>query len=113
MIDKQSSLMTGKRSHVGGDLHASDQCDATFSNWRALAMHQRTRHSRTSASKWFASEHGMCPVCGVGFSSGLRLIAHLTEKRVRCGRRPCFDFLTRAMRLHGVFPILPAAVGAE
>ena len=52
-----------------------------------------------SAPRLYASDSGVCPVCSSVFSTRLRLIGHLSEKRERHGRAPCFPQVVPSMML--------------
>ena len=95
---RSSALLTD------GPFFACVACDKAFATWRAKAMHDRVKHSSSSAltpdvPKAYAPESGTCPVCKVTFSTRLRLIAHLTDRRVRGKRVPCMNRVVPEMRL--------------
>ena len=87
----------GTESHP----HKCDLCPRAFASWRGLAMHERKVHGKQSNVKCFAGADGTCPVCKCQFRTRLRLIAHLTEKRVRgkTRRPPCGARLQHRHRL--------------
>ena len=79
--------------------HICELCPAAFSSWRGLAMHRRIAHGSRTDVRRFAGEDAVCPVCSVIFKSRLRLIAHLTEKRIRGSRPPCGTLLSHVRPL--------------
>ena len=60
-----------------------------FESQKAVLQHNRVTHGHRSDVKMWAGADCRCIVCGSTFSTRLRLIAHLTENRVRRGRPPC------------------------
>ena len=79
-------------------------CNQHFKSERAASMHRRVVHGESCKAKCFAPQSGQCPICGIRFSTRLRLIAHLTEKRFRSGKAPC------GQELHKCKPLDPAEV---
>ena len=63
-----------------------DMCDASFHSLRALQAHVRVRHAKRAPVAQFVGTSPICQVCSVPFASRMRLLANLTEKRLR-GRR--------------------------
>eukprot|EP00973_Karenia_brevis_P073785 10255529-Karenia_brevis.AAC.1 len=61
-----------------------------FASERALRSHQRSKHGLRSSVKCYADADGRCKACRTTFSSRLRLIAHLSDKR----RTACLRFCT-------------------
>ena len=59
----------------------------------------RDAAARESKPKYYAPASGMCPVCRCTFSTRLRLVAHLTDQRLRYGRTPCFQRVQPSMRI--------------
>ena len=55
----------------------------TFASGKALQCHRRVKHGVRSCLKSFVDDSHTCPVCHTKFSSRLRVIAHLSEKRKR------------------------------
>ena len=96
-----SQALKAKVGGIKGTLANKEcpQCSEHFATARALAMHQRKVHGARSELRHFAPRDGRCPVCLAKFSSRLRLIGHLCEKRVRGGRVPCGAVLTPCMRI--------------
>ena len=90
------------REQHPAEAHTCVHCSRVFPTWRALGMHMRMQHQEASSKfgpKWFDSESAACPICGSGFSTRLRLVAHLSEKRTRHGRAPCFTQVEPHMRI--------------
>ena len=81
-------------------------CGFRFESERALKMHCRVKHQARSKVKSWCGDDNRCCVCGLTFSTRLRLIAHLTDSRIRFGRQPCQRFLNR-------FPQIPPEVCAR
>eukprot|EP00973_Karenia_brevis_P080960 11230939-Karenia_brevis.AAC.1 len=54
----------------------------------------RAAHKSDNKIKAFVSADAVCPVCNRQFSTRLRCIAHLTDKRQRRARTPCSQLLT-------------------
>eukprot|EP00435_Cladocopium_sp_Y103_P056468 s2453_g19.t1 len=77
-----------KDAHAGSWI--CNQCDAKFSNKRALAMHSRQMHRYRRWQQYFALGVD-CDACGKRYFSRCRLIAHLTTS-TRCASsyRACF-----------------------
>ena len=99
---EQARTAKAGRSKAKAVLSSCSVCSANFESERALAMHMRFKHqSRSQVGRWCGGDC-VCVVCGQGFSTRLRLIAHLTDSRVRFGRQPCHKFIHR-------FPMLAAA----
>ena len=66
----------------------------TFLNDKALQCHMRVRHGHRCQAKSFISADAKCPVCHVSFSSRLRAIAHLSERRKRGkASQTCYDVM--------------------
>jgi hypothetical protein len=61
---------------------------ACFRTEKALDAHRRVRHAFRNQLKKYVDESGKCPVCHVQFSSRLRCIAHVSEKRKRARSAP-------------------------
>jgi hypothetical protein len=70
-----------------------DLCPGTNKLWfpsvRALATHKRTAHGQLSDIKRYAGGDGVCLACGTSFSTRLRLVAHVSDRR----RPKCRDEL--------------------
>ena len=67
---------------------------AVFSSSKALQSHARVKHGSRSYVKQFIGDDFRCPVCRNQFSTRLRAIAHLSEKRKRGKRtRLCNDVI--------------------
>eukprot|EP00973_Karenia_brevis_P064871 9009635-Karenia_brevis.AAC.1 len=71
---------------LAGHGHRCTQCDAEFHSARALQSHTRARHNERSPFLQYISSSGVCPICQQVFSTRLRLLAHVSEKRCR-GRK--------------------------
>ena len=56
-------------------------------------MHQRMVHGHRCTVKHFVGPDACCPICKTTFSTRLRCIAHLTDKRRRGNRIPCGELL--------------------
>ena len=70
-----------------------DDAPLFFPTHRALKCHQRKAHGCRSSVKKYADADGVCICCGTVFSSRLRLVAHLTDRR----RPKCWEYV----QLHG------------
>ena len=65
-------------------------CHERFPNRRALTSHMRVKHkSRDIGVRHLVGADAKCPVCKTTFSTRIRCIAHLSERRIRRGRIPC------------------------
>ena len=75
---------------------------AVFYSRKALLAHERIVHGSRSIFRHFVTEDCRCPVCKASFSTKLRVLAHLCEKRKR-GRRAysCRDAILNG----GVLPV--------
>jgi len=81
-----------KRQHVPlgvapVDTHKCSICDYVAENVRALGSHIRAKHKKLDSLTDFLGNSSRCPVCCVDFASRTRLVAHITDKRVR-GKKP-------------------------
>ena len=74
-----------------------------------LATHKRTAHKLRSQLRLYLDGSGVCPVCSVQFSSLLRLLAHVSERRSR-GKSSC---TCRSALEPGKFPQVPCEVVAS
>ena len=63
--------------------HQCGMCTRAFASARMLMTHQRSFHGTRNPLKKFIGSDARCPVCLSVFSSRLRAIAHVTEKRRR------------------------------
>ena len=79
-------------------------CHKRFLTQRAMWSHRRAQHKVASQAKDYVPESGQCPMCFTTFSTRLRCIAHLSDKRKRGARIPCWELLS----LRGA-PLLPPA----
>ena len=78
------------------------RCMKSFITRKQLVTHERRSHGIRAAPRLWAGESAECPVCHTRFSTRTRLIAHLSETRVRYGRHPCRSKLD-------LFPQIPEA----
>eukprot|EP00973_Karenia_brevis_P096181 12431002-Karenia_brevis.AAC.1 len=78
-------------------------CRPVFKSAKALASHMRAKHKIRSPINKYIDSSGKCPVCGMKFSNRERVLAHVSERRIRnrAGRPNC-----RQKLLAGAFPIL-------
>ena len=79
----------------GDSEHVACRCGLVLKSARALAMHERMKHAAGSTVKAWAGATGVCCVCGTQLSTRLRLIAHLSDRRIRGNRQPCCSLLHR------------------
>jgi hypothetical protein len=69
--------------------HSCPECRAesgaiwSFASNKALQSHRRRKHGVRPSIRDNVDSFGTCPVCKTIFSSRLRVIAHLSEKRMR------------------------------
>ena len=84
-------------------------CSSCFASSRALATHMRTKHARRSELRTYLDGTGKCPVCCAQFSSRIRCLAHVSEKRCR-GRS---QVSCRSRLQTGSYPALPADIVAS
>jgi len=61
--------------------HKCDVCDLYFSTRKGLDQHKRRKHGVLSDMRFFARTDGVCLACKTVFSTRLRLLAHLTDRR--------------------------------
>jgi hypothetical protein len=71
----------------------SDDAPARFYTQKALDSHMRAHHHQRNVLKNYIGHDFACPVCKTIFSTRLRAIAHVTEKRRRGKRITCHDQL--------------------
>jgi len=81
-----------------------------FKNAKALASHMRSKHKVTSPLNKYIDNSGICPVCRTNFFSRTRVLAHVSETRVRnkTGRKTC-----RQKLLAGDFPEISSTIFAD
>jgi len=81
-----------------------------FKNAKALASHMRSKHKVTSPLNKYIDTSGICPVCRTNFFSRTRVLAHVSETRVRnkTGRKTC-----RQKLLAGDFPEITSTIFAD
>ena len=87
-----------RKEKEGGDIaykYVCPSCPAAFYSAQGLSMHRRMAHNFQTQPKFYADADGICPACRKKFPTRLRLIAHLTDGRVRYGRIPCRSKLQR------------------
>ena len=70
-------------------------CGVCFEGDRALRCHEQVTHKKRTPVKHWVPVNGTCCVCGVKFSTKLRLIAHLSDRRQEEGKPPCRASLGR------------------
>ena len=94
----QGRSLGAERAHPttgsGGQRDGAYACEVCgergFRTQKALDQHARVKHGkRCDMNRYVAT--ASCPVCGKGFADRLRVIAHLSETRVRArhARRSC------------------------
>eukprot|EP00973_Karenia_brevis_P027721 3820619-Karenia_brevis.AAC.1 len=78
-------------------------CEAkpAFKSAKALASHQRAKHKFRNPLGAYLDDSGICPVCGTNFHNRVRVLAHVSDTRVRSKvqRLTC-----RQQLLRGVVP---------
>jgi len=81
-----------------------------FKNAKALASHIRCKHKVTSPLNKYIDNSGICPVCATNFHSRTRVLAHVSETRVRnkSGRKTCRQILQA-----GDFPEISESIFAD
>jgi exonuclease III len=67
--------------------HSCLVCEAAFSTAKALESHRRAKHKSRAAFSTLLGSSKVCPCCHTEFSSRPRLLAHVSERRNRGGRR--------------------------
>ena len=89
---------------------ASKGCHAAFPTSKALLAHARIKHGTRSFVRNFIGSDNKCPVCQNVFSTRLRAIAHLSEKRKR-GKRTisCHDLVLEGLAT----PLNPTVVASH
>ena len=70
-------------------------CGVCFEGDRALRCHEQVAHKKGTTVKNWAPVSGTCCVCGIKFSTRLRLIAHLSDSRPKGGKPHCRASLGR------------------
>lgn len=82
-------------------------CSAAFATGKARAQHERVKHKRRTYAEDFVGKEPVCPVCAKVFADRLRVVAHLSDTRVRAkhGRPSCTQLL-----LSGGYPKIQAEV---
>ena len=89
--------MKGHKSSCSAGTLTCQICGSSsniFLNDKALQCHMRVRHGHRCQAKSFISADAKCPVCHVSFSSRLRAIAHLSERRKRGkASQTCYDVM--------------------
>ena len=99
--DSPSSDLPPLRVCGGDARHVCGVCrekgiHRAFPSEKALLSHCRVKHSLRNTFRNFIRDDNSCPVCKVVFSTRLRAIAHLCEKRRRGTRSlSCRDFVLR------------------
>eukprot|EP00973_Karenia_brevis_P014898 2033769-Karenia_brevis.AAC.1 len=58
-----------------------------FKHAKALASHMRSKHGVRSDMNKYIGDTGVCPVCGTDFHNRVRLLAHVSDMRVRSKTR--------------------------
>ena len=86
--DASGRLKTSTYSSVG-------TCGLCFECDRALRCHEQVAHKKRTPVKHWAPVSGTCCVCGLKFSTRLRLIAHLNDRRQKGSKPPCRASLGR------------------
>ena len=109
-LEPKSDQQQRCRNDMQG-LHICDVCEAegkhaAFANARALYCHMRQKHRLRNPLKRYVDGSLRCPVCAVQFESRIRVIAHVSEKRMR-GKS---QVSCRLMLEQGTFPTVPAAL---
>ena len=100
---------TAAGNEVGGLNLTCSICSARgFKDQKALDQHCRTRHGIRNPVVQFVGSILKCPVCSTEFHTRLRLITHLSDKRVRSKVRgvSCRDAFLRS----GPEPVSPDAL---
>ena len=66
-----------------------------FTSAKALASHIRCKHKVTNPLNKYIDNSGICPVCATNFYSRTRVLAHVSETRIRSksGRQTCRQIL--------------------
>ena len=77
------SLKTSRRIGPGRNFECHLCVCEPFINNKALLAHMRQKHGLRIQVKSYVGSDAKCPVCAVAFSTRLRCIAHLSEKRCR------------------------------
>ena len=105
-VEKEAGASVTQKSP---GLFTCSECAVTeeksdFDSQKALDSHARAKHGVRCEVRCFAPESGKCPVCKAVLCTRLRLIAHLSDKRV--GRDRCRN----AVLSGSVTPLAPASV---
>ena len=65
--------------------HAGVRPVPTFATEKALNSHKRISHQSRCTARLYVDSSAVCPICRVKFSTRLRAIAHLSDRRrVKC-----------------------------
>jgi hypothetical protein len=76
--------------------HRCSACGASFANAKALESHRKAKHKTRAAFTSMIGSSRVCPCCHVEFSTRTRLLAHISEKRNRGGRKYSCNMLFAA-----------------
>ena len=81
-----------------------------FKSAKALASHIRCKHKVTNPLNKYIDNSGICPVCKTNFHSRTRVLAHVSETRIRnkSGRQTCRQILQA-----GHFPEISESILAD
>ena len=85
--------------------HKCTVCNSTFASLKALQAHERARHRKRTKLASLVGSSKVCPCCHVQFSTRSRLLAHVSEKRIRGAR----SYSCHTLMSAGLVP----AVGTE
>ena len=98
--DQQVASSIPASSHVRACQFVCAQCDGVaFETSKQLLAHQRAKHGLRNPIVYLVGDFSICPICGTDFRSRIRLIAHLSETRIRSKYMPSncrHEFLARA-----------------
>ena len=69
-------------SSVANQRFACEACGESFSDWRKLSTHRWAKHRIKHEVRQFVPEISTCPICHVNLNSCVRLLKHLSERRI-------------------------------
>ena len=68
--------------------HKCDICNVVFRSHKQLAVHRWSKHKLKAGVRNFLGDVSVCPICRTDFRSRIRLVKHMSERRVRAKNRP-------------------------
>ena len=95
VLDESATRGGCKRKTKNEYVFKCGVCGVCFEGDRAARCHEQAAHKKRTPVKHWAPASGTCCVCGVKFSTRLRLISHMNDQRLKRNKPPCRASLGR------------------